>query len=193
LTQAALFVGDVSLDLTLRIPRVPEPDEKLFVDAIAEAPGGVVANAAVAAARAGVAVRLLAHLGADPASDAVQARLADSGVGVETDAGEGALCRATILVDRDGEKRLLLYPGQSMYPTGAQIQDIDLRRVGWVHTAAYDIEAAALLAARCREAGIPWSVDLEPATFPDGIAVLEPVLRGGGTVFCNARAAASMS
>jgi ribokinase len=191
-TPSALFAGDVSLDLTLRIPRVPEPDEKLFVDAIAEAPGGVVANAAVAAARAGAVAQLLVHVGADLASRAVRTRLAASGVAVETDAGEGALCRATVLVDRDGEKRLLLYPGQSMYPTLAQIEGVDLHRVGWVHTAAYDTEAAALLAARCREAGIPWSVDLEPATFPDGIAALEPVLRGAATVFCNARAAARL-
>jgi ribokinase len=189
MTTVALFVGDASLDLTLRIPRVPEPDEKIRVDAIAEAPGGVVTNAAVAASRAGARVRLLLNLGSDLASETFRKCLAAEGLSMEAGCGEGALCRATILLDRDGEKRLLLYPGQSMYPTLAQVESVDLANVGWVHTAAYDIAVAARLAVRCRAAGIPWSVDLEPATFALGIASLAPVLNGAATVFCNNRAA----
>jgi ribokinase len=189
MTTVALFAGDASLDLTLRIPRVPEPDEKIRVDAIAEAPGGVVTNAAVAASRAGARVRLLLNLGSDLASETFRKCLSTEGLSVEAGCGEGALCRATILLDRDGEKRLLLYPGQSMYPTPAQVESVDLANVGWVHTAAYDIAVAARLAARCRAAGIPWSVDLEPATFPLGIASLAPVLNGVATVFCNNHAA----
>lgn len=192
MTVTALFVGDASLDLTLRIPRLPDPDEKLHVDAIEEAPGGVVANAAVAAARAGASVRLLMRLGNDLASDRVWAQLNGAGLAVEAQRGDGPLCRTVMLLDPGGEKRLLLHPGQSMYPTQAQVRGVALTRVGWVHTAAYDPEAAAELAARCRAACIPWSIDLEPATFPAGIDALAPVLRGATTVFCNARAAARL-
>ena len=46
--KSALFGGDVSIDLTMTCARMPEPDEKVHVDAIVEAPGGVAANAAVA-------------------------------------------------------------------------------------------------------------------------------------------------
>lgn len=189
MTRAALFVGDASLDLTLRIPRVPEPDEKIRVDTIAEAPGGVVTNAAVAASRTGARVRLLLNLGSDFASETFEKCISNETLSMEAEHGQGALCRATILLDRDGEKRLLLCPGQSMYPTLAQVENTDLTNVGWVHTASYDIVAATRLAARCRTAGIPWSVDLEPATFPNGIASLAPVLSGAATVFCNNRAA----
>ncbi len=189
MTVVALFVGDASLDLTLCIPRIPDPDEKVRVDAIAEAPGGVVTNAAVAAARAGTQVRLLVSLGSDPASETFLTSLSETGLSLEVRRGQGVLCRATILLDRNGEKRLLLYPGQSMYPTAAQVERVDLANVGWVHTAAYDIAAAAGLAQRCRDAGISWSVDLEPATFPDGIASLALVLAGATAVFCNRRAA----
>lgn len=192
MTVTALFAGDVSLDLTLRVARLPEPDEKLHVDALEEAPGGVVCNAAVAAARAGAAVRLLVRPGDDPASETVRARLAGAGLIVEAQGGDGTLCRAVILLDPSGEKRLLLYPGQSMYPTRAQVHGVALENVGWVHTAAYNPEAAAALVERCRSAGIPWSIDLEPATFPAGIAALAPVLRGAAAVFCNARAAARL-
>jgi ribokinase len=188
-TYVALFVGDASLDLTLCIPRIPDPDEKVTVDTIAEAPGGVVTNAATAAARTGTRVRLLLNLGSDPANETFLTSLSETGLSLEVRCGEGALYRATILLDRNGEKRLLLYPGQSMYPTAAQVERVNLANVGWVHTAAYDIAAAARLAQRCRDAGIPWSVDLEPATFPDGIASLMQVLDGATAVFCNSRAA----
>jgi ribokinase len=79
-----------------------------------------------------------------------------------------------------------------MYPTQAQVHSVALENVGWVHTAAYDTEAAAALVERCRAACIPWSIDLEPATFPAGITALAPVLRGAATVFCNTRAAARL-
>lgn len=49
----ALFVGDVSWDLTLAVDDVPAPDEKVHADGATKAPGGVVGNAAVEAALAG--------------------------------------------------------------------------------------------------------------------------------------------
>ena len=53
----ALFVGDVSWELTLPVDQLPAPDEKVHADRAAEGPGGLVGNAAVAAALAGASVR----------------------------------------------------------------------------------------------------------------------------------------
>ena len=66
--KSALFVGDISVDLTMVIPHVPAPDEKVHVATVSEAPGGVVANASVAAARAGATVRLLLVTSGDKGS-----------------------------------------------------------------------------------------------------------------------------
>ena len=56
----ALFVGDVSWDLTLAVDDVPAPDEKVHAD------GPRRRLAAVAAALAGASVRAVTRCGDDP-------------------------------------------------------------------------------------------------------------------------------
>jgi ribokinase len=187
--KVALFAGDGTLDLTLYMPRLPEPDEKVHVQAASESAGGVIANAAVACAMAGQAARTLIQAGADDAGTRVLAELAARGVDVSASNQSGENCRVVVLIEPHGEKRLLLYPGSSLYPSLMQAQSLGLDDIGWVHTAIYDRAAAQALIGRCRTAGIPWSIDLEPASFTDGIASLAPHLAGAAIVFCNSRAA----
>lgn len=184
-----LCVGDVSLDLTLVVDHVPEPDEKVHASRMVEAAGGLVANAAAAAARAGAAVRLVIQVGSDPASDLVVQRLGADGLQVEASRVTGNLCRVVILIEPHGEKRLVLDPGCSMYPASNIVSDLSLEGVGHLHTATYD-DAARALIARCRHLGIGWSMDLEPASFPDGIEKLADVVDGAAVLFLNERAAA---
>ncbi len=191
MTKTALFVGDVSLDLTMVADHVPAPDEKVHVDHTAEAPGGVVANAAVACARTGVAVKALLQMGDDTAASTIVAGLRARGVDVRFDTVSGRTCRVVVIVEPHGEKRLLLDPGVSMYPARAAIERLDLAGIGWVHTAVYG-EAAELLVAKCRAAGIPWSLDLEPASFSAGIGTLAAMIDGAAAIFCNDRAAAAI-
>lgn len=190
--MVALFAGDLSLDATMGIPHVPAPDEKLRVTSFAEAPGGVVSNAAVAAHRSGLAVKLMLHVGDDIASRAVPPLLEAQGLQLDVSRSAGALCRAMILVDPGGEKRLILYPGQSMYPELHQVREASLAGVEWLHTAIYERDPAAVLIDRCRAARVPFSVDLEPVTFRDGIDRLAHHIDGAAVVFCNSRAAAQI-
>jgi len=187
-----LFAGDISVDMTMTIDHVPAPDEKVHVADASESPGGVVANAAVACARAGGAARLLVQTGDDGAGRTATDGVRRAGVEVAAETADGGTCRVVILVEPHGEKRLLLYPGVSMYPSRQQIAREPLDRVAWVHTAAYDASAAADLALRCRESGIPWSLDLEPATLPEVIDEMASVIAGADVVFCNLRAAARL-
>lgn len=189
---AALFAGDVSADLTMTIPRVPEPDEKLDAASAGEDAGGVAANAAVACAMADVPTRLVIAVGDDAAGEMVAKRLGSTGVDVSSQVRAGSTCRVVILIEPHGEKRLLLHPGVSMYPTRRQIEAAPLDGVGWAHTAVYDRDAAERLVERCRAGAIPWSLDLEPSTFPGGIAQLGRCLAGAAVVFCNARAMAAL-
>ncbi len=188
---AALFVGDVSLDLTMVADHVPAPDEKVHVDEAIEAPGGVVANAAVACAHAGSPARLLLRVGSDAAGRVVAEGLAAAGVQVEVDPIEGRTCRVVVIVEPHGEKRLLLDPGVSMYPGQEAVEAVSLDGIGWLHTAAYGAAAERLIA-RCRDAGIAWSLDLEPASFAEGIDTILPLLDGAETLFLNDRANATL-
>jgi ribokinase len=174
----------------MMIDRVPEPDEKVHVGEVSESTGGVIANAAVACARAGRPARVLCQLGEDAAGEHVLREMTAHGVRIADTRGAGVTCRVVVLIEPHGEKRLLLYPGNSLYFTLSQAETASLSDVGWMHTAVYDIPAGACLIRRCRDAGIPWSVDLEPASFPQGIETLAPHLAGASVVFCNSRAAA---
>jgi ribokinase len=190
-TGTALFVGDVSLDLTMVVDHVPGPDEKVHVRQSLEAPGGVVANAAVACARTGTAVKALLQTGNDSAGSTVAAELRARGIQVQLDNVPGHTCRVVVMIDPHGEKRLLLDPGVSMYPSGRTVAQLDLAGTTFVHTAAY-ADAASILVGKCRSAGIRWSLDLEPATFPDGIDALAAMIDGAAVIFCNDRAAAAI-
>jgi ribokinase len=185
----ALFAGDISLDATMGIPHIPGPDEKVRMTSFVEAPGGVVTNAAVAAHLAGQKVELLLQIGDDVASRAVPSLLRSRGLALHVEEQPGMLCRAMIMVDDGGEKRLLLYPGVSMYPSQQAAKTVPLDRFAWLHTAIYEPVAAGLLVERARQSGLPFSIDLEPVTFRDGIDVLAPHLARAEIVFCNTRAA----
>ena len=189
---AALFVGDVSWDLTLHIDHVPLPDEKVHAENASESAGGVIANAAVAAALAGASTKALIKCGDDLIGREIVARMAARGIEVSASVAPGLTCRVVILLEPHGEKRLLLHPGVSMYPTSDQTETALLDGVGWVHTAIYDSGAAIALVNRCRKRGIRWSIDLEPATFVNDVAELASQLAGATVVFCNTRAAAKL-
>jgi ribokinase len=184
----ALFVGDVSWDTTVVVDRLPEPDEKVHTDRFTEDAGGVVTNAAVACTLAGVPARLACPLPDDLPGRSAAAALRERGVAVEGEPVDGPTCRVVVLLDPTGEKRLVLAPGTSMYPSRAAVAALSLD-AAWVHTALYDLEAGADLLARCAVAGVPCSVDLEPATIPADPTALEPVLASCRTVFVNTRAA----
>jgi ribokinase len=66
-----VVVGSASTDLIVRVPRIPAPGETIIGSEFLTAPGGKGANQAVAAARAGARVSLVAAVGADSAGDAL--------------------------------------------------------------------------------------------------------------------------
>lgn len=187
-TQRVLFVGDVGLDTMIRFARPPDPDEKVVADALAEGPGGVVTNAAVAAAGAGARVGLFTGVGDDAAGRTLAAQLDAAGLDVHVDITEKNTCRAVILIDAGGEKRVLLSPDAVMYPQRRTVMDLALDDVAWVHTAAYDRTTAALLLTRCRSHGVRASIDLEPATMPAGFDDIAGLVGDCHTVFLNERA-----
>ncbi|WP_336799244.1 carbohydrate kinase family protein [Kaistia sp. MMO-174] len=188
-----LFVGDVSLDLSLQAPHMPAPDEKVHCTASTEGMGGVVTNTAVAFSRAGGSAALGIQLGTDHASSQVRGELeAVLRLDLRPAVVPGGLCRVVTMIEPHGEKRLLLYPGVSIYPDASAVAALRLDDIAHLHTACFGPAAEALVS-RARQAGIGWSIDLEPASFSGGIATLAPVLDGARVVFVNDRAADAIS
>lgn len=189
-----LVVGDAGLDLSVSLDHRPGVDEKVFARRAERGPGGVAANTAVAAVRLGMPTRLVARVGEDTFGAEVLAGLRGRSLDVSLVAvdPESATYYSIALVDASGEKALVVIPGPGLYPTLEQIDRLSLEQVTWIHTVPYEPSVAARLAARARQAGIPVSIDLEPATLDAGLQGLEPVLRSANTVFVNARAVAAL-
>ena len=107
-----LVIGSYNRDTVLRVTRFPAPGETLTALGMAQFHGGKGSNQAVAAARAGGRVALIAALGADHAGQAAQALWAAEGIAAQavqtTSAPTGA---ATILLDAAGENQIIIIPG----------------------------------------------------------------------------------
>ena len=78
-----LVVGSVNVDLVVRAERLPEPGETVLGGTFNRFHGGKGGNQAVAAARLGVPVTLVAALGDDTFGDEAAAALEAQGVGTD--------------------------------------------------------------------------------------------------------------
>ncbi len=108
-----VVVGSINTDIVVRSPRHPVPGETLIGSSVAEYPGGKGANQAVAAARAGGDVRMIARVGGDERGTGLRDGLAANGVDV-THVGT---CKhdpsglALITVDDAGENTIIVVSG----------------------------------------------------------------------------------
>ncbi|HEY4884085.1 MAG TPA: ribokinase [Myxococcales bacterium] len=120
-----VVVGKANIDYLVRGPRLPGPGQSVNGDAFQEAVGGKGANQAVAAARLGARVALVARVGRDSRGDVVLARLHDEGVDtrfVTRDPEEPtgvALCQ----VGASGEKQILSATGANASLTAAWVRE----------------------------------------------------------------------
>src|SRR3984957_5798915 len=76
-------VGSVNADLTFTVDALPRPGQTVLATSLSSSPGGKGGNQAVAAARAGAAVPLVAALGTDSVADQLRTHLRDNKVGLD--------------------------------------------------------------------------------------------------------------
>ena len=104
-------VGSINLDLVARLERLPQPGETVGDATFARIPGGKGANQAVACARLGADVTMIAAVGRDPMADEALAGLREAGVTLELEKSDEPTGVALIQVDRDGETTIAVAPG----------------------------------------------------------------------------------
>jgi ribokinase len=108
-----VVIGSVNMDITVHAERLPGRGETVTGGTALRGGGGKGANAAVAAARAGAAVRLVAAVGDDEPGTAALEALWSEGVdvgGVATLAGV-ATGTALIVVDAAGDNQIAVASG----------------------------------------------------------------------------------
>jgi ribokinase len=111
-------VGSVNADLTFTVASLPRPGQTVLASSLSTAPGGKGGNQAVAAARAGASVRLVAALGADAAAEQLRSHLRANEVGLDGVVTlPGPSGSAVIVVDAGAENTIVVAPGANGHLT----------------------------------------------------------------------------
>jgi ribokinase len=149
---SVLVLGSVNVDVTVVLDHLPRAGETVSGGVLRRDHGGKGGNQAVAAARAGAAVRFVGAVGRDADGDDVLAVLAGEGVGVDDVArATAATGTALICVDAAGENQIAVAPGANRH---ASAHGVDLAGVAVVVAQLEaPLDAVTALFERARAAG----------------------------------------
>jgi len=124
-----LVIGSINMDVVLKAEKFPAPGETVLGTDLSLIPGGKGANQAVALSRLGASSSLLGRVGADPWGKELAGKLSENGVDTENVTAVDSLPtgNATIIVDQEGENRIVLIAGanDALLP-----EDVDLALAG---------------------------------------------------------------
>ncbi|WP_236337306.1 ribokinase [Paenibacillus auburnensis] len=111
-----VIIGSLNMDMVVRTSRAPEAGETLFGQAFALSPGGKGANQAVAAARLGAEVTMIGRVGKDGFGRELLEVMRQEGVHTEYigQSETQATGVASIVVDEEGENRIIVVPGANL-------------------------------------------------------------------------------
>jgi ribokinase len=118
-------VGSVNLDLVARAERLPRPGETVTGATFERVPGGKGANQAVACARLGAEVTLVAAVGGDPFADEALTALREAAVDLQLQRTAAPTGVAVILVDAEGENEIVVAPGANALLAGFELAPAD--------------------------------------------------------------------
>ena len=118
-------VGSVNLDLVAQCDRLPRAGETVTGASFARVPGGKGANQALAAARLGAEVRLVAAVGTDAFAEEALASLVEAGVELDLKCVAAPTGVALILVGADGENAIAVAPGANSQLSGFELPESD--------------------------------------------------------------------
>lgn len=162
-----VIVGSITMDLVTRTPRIPAIGQTLIGTGFETTPGGKGANQAVAAARLGARVAMVAKVGDDAYGPALIENLRRSGVetsGMSQVSGSSGL--APMFVADDGLNAIVVVPGANgkmdraavdshaelICSAGMVLCQLEIP----INTLAYTLDF-------CARAGVPVMLDPAPA------------------------------
>lgn len=183
--------GDISIDVAVRVPHLPEPDEKLWVEVVGDQQGGMGANAAAAFAALGGRAALVAAVGDDERGRAALADLDARGIDLSGVAHLDAATFWTLaLLAGDGEKSLLQFATPALHVPWQTVDWSVLDGAAFAHTIADEGEGNLRLIAEARARGVRVSIDIEPSELDGGLRAR--LLEGADVIFTTPRAVASL-
>lgn len=180
-------IGPLVLDRILTVDDLPGHDEKVFIKSTEERAGGPPLNGAWALTRLGEDARLVSTIGDDGEGVRLLQWLADhdmSTEAVEVEA-DSTTASATIIVDRTGEKAILIDPvaNETLATIGAKVT---LQSDDTVISNFFHPDAVARLFDRAENKGLERLIDLElPEIERWGWQAMEAILPFASIVVTN--------
>ncbi|QNE47855.1 sugar kinase [Glaciihabitans sp. INWT7] len=139
MTSRLVSVGNVIVDLTLRIPALPERGSDVLARDTGSTPGGAF-NTLVAAVRQGLASAYGGAHGVGPHGDRVRSALSAEGIAVLLDPSPDADTGFDIaLVDDDGERTFVTVFGAEARLAARELVSISLGAGDLVHVSGYGL------------------------------------------------------
>lgn len=155
-----LGLGEYSLDVILRVDRLPTPGTKADASCYELESGGQVATTLLALQHWGWCTGFLGPVAGDTEAGVALERLRRAGVELPSEIVAGARTRrAVVLVSPDGERVVAGYRDSRLTLGSAQRSDAGNARV--FHLDLSDAGAAIAMAGRAHRAGVVVSADLD--------------------------------
>ena len=176
-----MVVGAINVDLVVRVDRRPDAGETVFGGAFERRSGGKAANQAVAAARTGVEVGLVAAVGEDDDGAVQLQQLRQVGVDVGSVRACAGLATgfAMVTVTPDAENTIVVVPGANTRLTAAAVTDALVAPVAVV-VGQTEVSAAAIDAAAsaCHAAGSRFVLNAAPVVplLPETFSLADPLV-----------------
>jgi ribokinase len=165
--KPVVVVGSVTMDMVSRAKNIPLVGQTVIGTGFETTPGGKGANQAVAAARLGYPVKMVAMVGQDVYGPELIKNLGNAGVGteaIEPVAGPSGL--APIFLAENGDNAIIVIPGANGKLDSAYVD----RHAALIRSAGMvlcqleiPMETLSYTLALCAEAGIPVMLDPAPA------------------------------
>ncbi len=167
-----VVVGSITMDLVTRTPRIPAIGQTLIGTAFETTPGGKGANQAVAAARLGHRVAMVANVGDDAFGPQLIENLRRAGVDTSAMAQiSGSSGLAPMFVADDGQNAIVVVPGANGKLDRAMVdRHADLIRSAGIVLCQLEIpmDTLAYTLDLCAKANVSVVLDPAPAaTLPD--------------------------
>lgn len=182
-----LGVGDVDVDVFLRVEGLPTRDSKVLGSMLGEFSGGMTGNVCCAASRLGTRAAMIGAVGDDVHGGKATAGLAECGVNTSlirvVEGGQTFFC--IVLLDASGEKALIAVDTELRLPQRSDVDPETFSRARLVHIIGDDGPLVLWAAQEAARRGTLVSVDLEASTTKRGPKALEPLLAHVDIAFLN--------
>lgn len=186
-TSNLLVIGDVNLDVLVRVKRFPVKDDEVEAQSLDRFPGGDAANIAAQAAKLGLRTSLIASIGNDEAGRQLKVALQRLGVDVSAvqSTSNKSTGTVTAIVRSDGERNLITYRGANSDLRLNEMHREFLRAASIVHLSDPQPQIVTALPGLLDADGPEISLDPGAITADRGLDQLDPILRITRYFFTN--------